>query len=147
MKKEKWQLTVQGNASTVKHSGSGFLKWTSATGTGATSLPFNDDVTVDGSRKFMDLYFHQPKGAKLAEVSSTVQRKTPSLDFNPDGELFCRYRSIFRLSKCPCLVWLTFKKKKDNPSIFLWNVSQLCCLSHQIYPACFILHSLMCRAS
>lgn len=26
----------------------------------------------------MDLYSHQPKGAKLTEASSTVRRKTPS---------------------------------------------------------------------
>lgn len=57
--------------------------------------------------KFMELYSHQPKGAKLTEVRSTVRRKTPSPDFNLDGELFCRYRSIFRLSECRWLVWIT----------------------------------------
>lgn len=44
MKTEAWK----GKVTSVKHSGSSFLKWTSATGTGATSLPFIDDVTVDG---------------------------------------------------------------------------------------------------
>lgn len=116
--KGKRRLVVRGIASSGKHGGSGFLKWSSVTRTGTTWLPFIDDVTGD-RRSLVDgesLWIYTPSSQKEQNWQKRAPQRNGKLvqyslswspDFNLDGGLFYRYCSIVRLSKCHCLVWIS----------------------------------------